>query len=73
MTGHIMPWLTDMARTAEVWIADPGRSYLPKTGLTRFATYQIETTLELEDRPSREVGLYRLMGGRPPGAPPPGG
>jgi predicted nicotinamide N-methyase len=72
MTGHIMPWLTDMAHTAEVWIADPGRAYLPKTGLTRFATYQIETTLELEDRPTREVGLYRLIGGRPPGAPPPG-
>jgi predicted nicotinamide N-methyase len=66
MTGHIMPWLIDMAHTAEVWIADPGRAYLPKTGLTRFATYQIETTLELEDRPTREVGLYRLVGGRPP-------
>jgi predicted nicotinamide N-methyase len=67
MTGHIMPWLTAMARTAEVWIADPGRAYLPKTGLTRFATYQIDTTLELEDRPSREVGLYRFSGGRTPG------
>jgi predicted nicotinamide N-methyase len=72
MTGHIMPWLTDMARTAEVWIADPGRAYLPKTGLARFATYQIETTLELEDRPTREVGLYCLMAGRPPGSPPRG-
>ena len=26
MTGHIMPWLTAMAATAEVWIADPGRA-----------------------------------------------
>jgi predicted nicotinamide N-methyase len=72
MTGHIMPWLTDMARTAEIWIADPGRAYLPKTGLTRFATYQIETTLELEDRITREVGLYCLTGGRTPDSPPPG-
>ena len=60
MTGHIMPWLTAMANSAEVWIADPGRAYLPETGLTRLATYQIETTLELEDRPSREVTIYRL-------------
>ena len=70
MTGHIMPWLTAMAKTAEVWIADPGRAYLPKTGLARLATYQIETTLELEDRPSREVTIYRLDGGRPPDSPP---
>ncbi|HEY3845660.1 MAG TPA: 50S ribosomal protein L11 methyltransferase [Acetobacteraceae bacterium] len=61
MTGHIMPWLTDMARTADVWIADPGRAYLPKSGLTRFATYQIETTLELEDRVSRDVAIYRFV------------
>jgi predicted nicotinamide N-methyase len=70
MTGHIMPWLTIMADSSEVWIADPGRAYLPKTGLARLATYQITTTLELEDRPSREVTIYRLVGGRTPGSPP---
>jgi predicted nicotinamide N-methyase len=61
MTGHIMPWLIAMARTAEVWIADPGRFYLPKSGLTPLATYRIETTLELEDRTSRDVTLYRVL------------
>ena len=63
MTGHIMPWLTTMARSAEVWIADPGRSYLPKTGLSPLATYRITTTLELEDRPRRDVTLYRVLPG----------
>ncbi len=74
MTRRIMPWLADMAGSAEVWIADPGRAYLPKTGLSRFASYEIRTTLELEDRTSREVRLYRLTGGRTPGglAPPAG-
>ncbi len=62
MTGHIMPWLTAMARCAEVWIADPGRAYLPRTGLEPFASYRIETTRELEDRTSRDVVLYRLRG-----------
>lgn len=62
MTGHILPWLTDLATSAEVWIADPGRSYLPKQGLRRFAHYTVPTTLELEDRTQREVGLYRLSG-----------
>jgi predicted nicotinamide N-methyase len=61
MTNHIMPWLIDMARSAEVWIADPGRAHLPQTGLEVLASYQIETTLELEDRTSRDVMLYRLF------------
>ena len=60
MTSHILPWLTAMAETAEVWIADPGRAYLPHMGLTAFATYNVPTTLELEDRTEREVTLYRL-------------
>ncbi|HEX2940769.1 MAG TPA: 50S ribosomal protein L11 methyltransferase [Rhodopila sp.] len=60
MTGHIMPWLRGMARDAEVWIADPGRAYLPDWGLERLAGYRIETTLELEDRTHRDVVLYRL-------------
>jgi predicted nicotinamide N-methyase len=63
MTGHIMPWLAAMARAAEVWIADPGRAYLPKAGLAPFARYRIETTLELEDRTSRDVALYRVLPG----------
>ena len=63
ITGHIMPWLTGMAAVAEVWMADPGRAYLPKSGLTPFGSYRIETTLELEDRNEREVVLYRLAGG----------
>ena len=61
MTGHIMPWLIRMARTAQVWIADPGRAYLPKTGLEPFALYRIQTTSELEDRLSRDVTLYRVL------------
>jgi predicted nicotinamide N-methyase len=60
MTGHIMPWLRRMARESEVWIADPGRAYLPMEGLSAFAGYCIPTTLELEDRTERIVTLYRL-------------
>jgi len=64
MTAHIMPWLTAMAAVAEVWIADPGRAYLPKSGLSPFASYAVPTTLELEDRTVRDVVLYRLLGER---------
>jgi predicted nicotinamide N-methyase len=61
MTGHVLPWLREMARDAEVWIADPGRAYLPKAGLSPIERYRVPTSLELEDRVSREVVLYRLI------------
>ena len=61
MTGRIMPWLRVMAQSAEVWVADPGRAYLPHIGLRPLACYRIETTLELEDRTSREVVIYRVL------------
>jgi predicted nicotinamide N-methyase len=64
MTGRIMPWLNRMARNAEVWIADPGRAYLPAQGLDPFAYYRVPTSLELEDRVEREVRLYRLKWSR---------
>ena len=60
MTAHILPWLRRMARKAEVWLADPGRAYLPRDGLTAFASYRVPTSLELEDRIERQVTLYRL-------------
>ena len=63
MTAHIMPWLRAMAEKAAVWIADPGRAYLPRDGLTEFARYLVPTTLELEDRTERRVVLYRVLPG----------
>ena len=60
MTGHIMPWLRAMAAGAEVWIADPGRAYLPD-GLQPFAVYDVPTTRELEDRDLRRTTLARLV------------
>jgi predicted nicotinamide N-methyase len=60
MTGHILPWLRRMATEAEVWIADPGRAYLPAGGMTEFARMIVPTTVELEDRTARTVKLYRL-------------
>jgi predicted nicotinamide N-methyase len=62
MTAHILPWLEGLA--GEVWVADPGRTYLPRTGLEPFARYAVATTLELEDRVQRDVVLYRLLGVR---------
>jgi predicted nicotinamide N-methyase len=62
MTAHILPWLRHMASDAEVWLADPGRGYLPRDGLHPFANYCVPTSRELEDRDERLVTLYRLVG-----------
>ncbi len=59
MIGHIMPWLRRMAAETEVWIADPGRNYVP-AGLDAIAEYAVPTSLELEDRPQRLTRVYRL-------------
>ena len=60
MTRRILPWLTAMARSAEVWLADPGRAYLPVESLESFASYDVPTTKELEDKTLRRTTLYRL-------------
>ncbi|EPY02833.1 class I SAM-dependent methyltransferase [Magnetospirillum fulvum] len=63
MTAHIWPWLKSLAASgARVVLADPGRAYLPRTGLRRIADYSVVTSLELEDRSQREVSIYTLAG-----------
>jgi predicted nicotinamide N-methyase len=49
-----------MAAEAKVWIADPGRAYVPADGLEEFAHVSVPTTMELEDRTERTVRLFRL-------------
>jgi predicted nicotinamide N-methyase len=63
MTAHVWPWLLRLAAGgARVVMADPGRAYLPRTGLMRLAEYTVATSLELEDRTARTVAVYTLVG-----------
>jgi len=61
MTRHILPWLRRCAATTDVHVADPGRAYLPASGLAELARYDVATSLELEDRTLRRTTLYRLL------------
>ena len=63
MTSHILPWLRACAGSAEVWLADPGRAYMPEAGLEHLATYDVPTTIELEDRLQRTTRICRLLPG----------
>ncbi len=61
MTQHILPWLRRLARDAEVWVADPGRAYLPRDAMEKLGSYEVPTTLELEDRVLRTTTIYRML------------
>jgi predicted nicotinamide N-methyase len=62
MTRHILPWLRAQATQSAVWVADPGRAYLPAPGeMQAFACYDVPTSLELEDHTHRRTTLYRLL------------
>jgi len=63
MAEAILPWLRALAtRGVTVLMADPGRAYLPATGLEEIARYDVPTSLELEDRTSRTTRVLRLAG-----------
>lgn len=61
MAARMTAWLRRaVAAGSEVWLADPGRAYLPERGLAEIARYRVPTSLELEDRETRETVIYRL-------------
>jgi predicted nicotinamide N-methyase len=57
----VMAWLHRAhAAGTRVLIGDPGRSYFPKSGLTRLAEYQVPTTRELEDMEVKRTSVWAL-------------
>lgn len=60
MADAVLRWLGRL--NTEVVLADPGRAYLPKSGLTALATYAVPTSLDLEDRAERVTVVYRWGG-----------
>ena len=61
LAGRVMTWLTAArAQGMRVLIGDPGRSYFPRTGLTRLAEYRVPTTRELEDMEVKRTGVWAL-------------
>jgi predicted nicotinamide N-methyase len=61
MASRVLPWLAQAVTAgAEVLIADPGRAYLPKDGLTEIARYDVPTSLDLENRTMMTTVIYRF-------------
>lgn len=60
----IETWLRRLAgEGVTVLIGDPGRTYLPKTGLEKLVSYAVMTTRELEDTDVRNTSVWRVLPG----------
>ena len=58
---RLLPWLTEVrAQGCEVLVGDPGRAYLPKTGLEAIGTYQVPVTRALEDAEVKKTTVWRF-------------
>ena len=42
-------------------LGDPGRAYLPRSGLEELARYEVPTSRELEDREAKEGVVWRVL------------
>ncbi len=57
MAPRILQWVR--TGTAETYVSDPGRDYLPQTGMTEVAAYELEANLELEGVRRKRVRIFR--------------
>lgn len=63
LADRLTAWLRTLAAGgAAVLLGDPGRTYLPKSGLSEIARYDVPTSLELEDRELRTGIVWRVGG-----------
>jgi predicted nicotinamide N-methyase len=61
LAARVFAWLAGLARRgALVLVGDPGRAYLPRTGLTRLATYEVPVTRMLEDAEIKRTSVWQL-------------
>lgn len=64
MAERAFAWLQALAgQGVEVLLGDPGRTYLPKSGLERLVGYAVKTSRELEDSDVRNAVVWRVTAG----------
>lgn len=62
MTARVLPFLRRAAgRGALVLVGDPGRAYLPDSGLIERAAYDIPVPVSLESVPTRHTKVWQLI------------
>jgi predicted nicotinamide N-methyase len=67
LAERLLAWLSAAVGDGKhVLLGDPGRNYFPKSGVEKLASYNVETSRELEDRDVRATAVYRLAAGAGP-------
>jgi len=62
LSQRIEIWIQNLVSNGiTVLIGDPGRTYLPKSGLERLVSYAVKTTRELEDTDVRNTSVWRAI------------
>ncbi|MDB5409150.1 MAG: hypothetical protein JWL84_4062 [Rhodospirillales bacterium] len=66
LASRMTHWLRELAGAGvTVLLGDPGRSYVPVSGLVEFGRYTVPTSRELEDRETREGVVWRVLAEAP--------
>ena len=61
MAEAVIAWLRARAAAgATVIIGDPGRNYLPRTGLTALARHLVPTVSDVEDTEAKSTTVWRV-------------
>ncbi|MGC4024921.1 MAG: methyltransferase [Mesorhizobium sp.] len=59
---RLVGWFTSLAsRGANIYVGDPGRSYLPKDRLEKRAVYEVPVTRALEDADVKKTTVWRFI------------
>ncbi len=62
MAERVFAWLLNLsAQGVRVILGDPGRNYLPKSGLREVARYDVPTTKDIEDKDMRTAVVYEVV------------
>jgi predicted nicotinamide N-methyase len=57
----LIPWFETLTgRGADIFVGDPGRSYLPRERLSELAVYQVPVTRDLEDAEVKKTTVWRF-------------
>lgn len=61
MAARVFAWLLEMKKQgARILLGDPGRNYLPASGLRELARYDVPTTKDIEDKDMRTAVVYEV-------------
>lgn len=64
LADRLLPWFAALAaRGTLILVGDPGRAYLPKSGMERLATYEVPVTRALEDSEIKKTSVWRMLDG----------